>query len=55
METREESDLATIVWDGRTREQIAPVEMEEHMQMLNVEMRREEESKIRIIYRLEEN
>ena len=30
-EVGEESDLATIVWDGRTREQVAPVEIEENM------------------------
>ena len=49
-EAGEESDLATIVWDGRTREQVAPVEIEEHM--LNAEIRRDEEGKIRITYRL---
>ena len=49
-EAGEESDLSTIVWDGRTREQVAPVEIEEHM--LNAEIRREEEGKIRITYRL---
>ena len=51
-EAGEESDLATIVWDERTREQVAPVEIGEHMHMLNAEIRREEEGKIRITYRL---
>ena len=33
-ETGEESDLATIVWDGRTREQVAPVEVDGKQQHL---------------------